>query len=142
LKITITPKSRGYTGTGLAQILRSEGMECEFSDPDHLVLMLTPEIGECDLLRLKNVLCRLPAREPILQGPPALPEPAAVMSVRQAMLGPSAPVAVEQSRGMVLAAACVGCPPAVPILVCGEKITDDAIRCFRYYGVDTVLVCR
>jgi len=29
----------------------------------------------------------------------------------------------------------VSCPPAVPILVCGEEIGADALALFAYYGV-------
>jgi len=41
-----------------------------------------------------------------------------------------------------LAAATVGCPPAVPIVVCGERIDDAAVECFRYYGIECCLVVR
>ena len=38
LKITIAPKSFGYTGDQLHDCLRGADMECEFSDPDFLVM--------------------------------------------------------------------------------------------------------
>jgi len=40
----------------------------------------------------------------------------------------------------VLAAASVGCPPAVPIVVCGERIDAEAAACFDYYGIKTCAV--
>ena len=55
-------------------------------------------------------------------------------------MSPCETVAVEDSVGRVLAAASVGCPPAVPIVVCGEVIDENAVRCFRYYGIETVTV--
>ena len=51
-------------------------------------------------------------------------------------------VAVEDSLGRVLASPSIGCPPAVPILVCGERITSQAIACFQYYGIPTVTVVK
>ena len=42
LKLTIKAKEYGYRGAELAQILEKEGIICEFADPDHTVLMLTP----------------------------------------------------------------------------------------------------
>jgi len=48
---------------------------------------------------------------------------------------PAEQVPVKKALGRVLAAASVGCPPAVPIAVCGEEIDEAAARCFAYYGV-------
>ena len=51
------------------------------------------------------------------------------------MLSPMETLPVAESEGRVLAAATVGCPPAVPIVVSGERIDAHAIDCFRYYGI-------
>ena len=64
------------------------------------------------------------------------------MGIREAMLAPAERVPVEESEGRVLASASVGCPPAVPVLVCGERIDDHAIRCFGYYGIKTCMVVK
>ena len=140
LKITIAPKNYGYTGTELAQFLRSRNIECEFADPDFLVLMLTPEITERDFRLIKNALLSVPQRPPVSQQPPKLPAGQKRLSVREAMLSLGESVPVSESEGRILAAASVGCPPAVPILVCGEEINRDAIRCFGYYGIEDVTV--
>ncbi|MBR5708281.1 MAG: amino acid decarboxylase, partial [Oscillospiraceae bacterium] len=39
------------------------------------------------------------------------------------------------SGGRVLAAAAISCPPAVPVVMCGERIDARAVECFEYYGV-------
>lgn len=44
LKLTVAPKSYGYTGGALAALLRAQGIVCEFADPDYLVLMFTPAL--------------------------------------------------------------------------------------------------
>lgn len=142
IKMTIDAKAYGYTGLEIAQHLRQNGMECEFADPDYLVLMLTPAITEADLQRLEDVLTALPQREPILAAPPSIGRPEKVLSIRQSLLSPLETVPVEKSEGRVLAAASVGCPPAVPIVVCGERIDKAAIACFRYYGIETVSVVK
>jgi len=49
-------------------------------------------------------------------------------------------VPAKESAGRVLAAASVGCPPAVPIVVCGERIDESAVRAFAYYGIETCTV--
>ena len=62
------------------------------------------------------------------------------MRIREAMLGICETIPVTQSEGRVLACPGVGCPPAVPIVVCGEKIDKDALKCFAYYGMETCSV--
>ena len=140
LKITIHPQMYGYTGTELADALRNSGIECEFADPDFLVLMLTPAITEEDLQRLVGVLTSLPCRKPIDTTPPLIGRPEKVLSIRNALLSPCETIQVSESEGRILAASSVGCPPAVPIVVCGERIDKNAIACFRYYSIDTCCV--
>lgn len=136
LKITVSAKEYGYSGNELARILAQKDIICEFSDPDFIVLMLTPENGTDSLQRLKDVLTKIPQKLPILDTPPIINEGEKVLCVREAMLSPSETVSVDESCGRVLAAATVGCPPAVPILVSGERIDSNAIACFKYYGID------
>ena len=51
-------------------------------------------------------------------------------------------IAVENAEGRVLAATTVGCPPAVPVIISGEKIDREHIEIFRYYGTETCLVVK
>ena len=62
------------------------------------------------------------------------------MTVREATFAPQETVPVEKAAGRVLASPCVGCPPAVPVVMCGETITETAIRQFCYYGIRKVVV--
>ena len=80
---------------------------------------------------------RKPKRDSVL---PEFQLPKKAMSVRQAMMSLCETVPVEQSLGRVLAAASVSCPPAVPIVACGEIIDENVQACFRYYGVKTITV--
>lgn len=142
LKLTIAPKGYGYTGTQLAHSLRQRGIECEFSDPDLLVLMLTPETGSEGLARLEQALLAIPRQAPITRNPP-VPNPLKrVMSVREAMLAPSETLPAEDCLGRVLASPSVGCPPAVPIALCGEELDQNALDCFAYYGIAACTVLR
>ena len=140
LKITIDPQSYGYTGTQLAEELRKQGIECEFADPNFLVLMVTPTITAEDLHRVAEAFTGLPRKEPILQFPPEIGRPERVLSIREALLSPAEIVPVEKSPGRILAAPSVGCPPAVPIVVCGERIDEHAVAAFRYYSIDQCAV--
>ena len=142
LKLTLRTKPYGYRGAELAARLAEGGVVCEFADPDFLVMMLTPEIGERGLARMVDVLAAVPRRDAIWEEPPAFRRAERVMSIREAMLAPGERVPVEASEGRVLASASVGCPPAVPVLVCGERIDAHAIACFGYYGIKTCMVVK
>ena len=142
LKLTLRTKPYGYRGAELAARLAEGGVVCEFADPDFLVMMLTPEIGESGLARMVEVLAAVPRRDAIWEEPPAFRRAERVMSIREAMLAPGERVPVEVSEGRVLASASVGCPPAVPVLVCGERIDAHAIACFGYYGIKACMVVK
>ena len=135
LKITLSAKPYGYTGRELSQYLLQRNIVSEFADPDFLVLMLTPENGQAALDALETALLTIPRRTPISEKPPVFSPCQRVYSPRDAMLSPMETVPVAESEGRILAAATVGCPPAVPIVVSGERIDAHAIDCFRYYGI-------
>ena len=135
LKLTVLPKSFGYTGTRLAEHLRKENIECEFADEDSLVLMLSPYMDETDLTRTADALCALPRRAPIERKAPTPHVPARACSIREAMLAPSECVPLEKAKGRVLSSLSVGCPPAVPPVICGEVIDEETIKILTYYGI-------
>ena len=140
MKLTIDCKSYGYTGTVLSQLLKVSNIFSEFSDPDYLVLMLTPEIGTEGLQRLKIALTGIPPKPTITTAAPVPGKGISIMSPREAAFCPSATIPVAESLGRILASPSVGCPPAVPIIVCGEEINQSAIDCFMYYGIETCCV--
>ena len=140
LKLTLDAKAYGYGGTELANLLRNRGIECEFADPDFLVAMATPETRDDGLRRLETALLEIAKKPAIPDAPPAFHLPERVMSMREAALSPCETVPISESMGRVLAATTVGCPPAVPIVVSGERIDAEAAACFRYYGLETCTV--
>lgn len=135
MKLTLSAKHYGYTGNELAEILEHNNIFCEFADPDYVVLMPTPETGKSGLEKVEHILSSIPRKKPINTTPPKFAEPEKVMTVREAALSPSEMLPITQCQGRVLATVTVGCPPAVPILVCGERITKEALKCFEYYGI-------
>ena len=140
LKLTLAPKSRGYTGIELEMLLRARGISCEYADPDCTVCMLTPDVGPAGLARLEAALADLPPKAPIGTRPPPLMRPEQALSVRAALLSPQEDCAAGDSVGRILAMPTVSCPPAVPILAAGERIDKAAAALFDYYGVTRCLV--
>lgn len=137
LKITVDTKEYGYTGDKTAEILKEKGLICEFHDPDYICFMLTPENGAKDLETLKNALISLPRKAPITEKAPLMNRPKKACSIREAVLSEDIEIPVDECEGKILANAALSCPPAIPIVVCGEIIDKTAIKCMKYYGIDS-----
>jgi len=140
LRVTIrAPK--GLTGEKLAERLRKSGVECEFADPEYLVLMLTPENDAGELEKLTAALGEnhLPAA-----GVLSLPVPMGErkLTVREAAFSAHEEIPVEQALGRICAAPSVSCPPAIPVAVSGEVIGEAALELFRHYEISRVDVIR
>ena len=135
LKLTLRAAARGYTGVELQELIREKGIECEFADREYLVLMPSADTPEKDLERLLSVLREIPQRTPPADQPPVLPVPEKVCSIREAMFSPRETLPVDLAAGRVLADACVSCPPAVPVVIAGERITPQTVECLKYYNI-------
>lgn len=142
LKITLATKSFGYTGVEIATHLRENGIECEFADNDFVVLMPSMDMGTGALAHLEMVATSLAKKEAISLAPPIPARAERVMRVREALLSPAETVLVNESFGRILASPSVSCPPAVPVVVCGERIDEAAVRAFTYYSIKTCRVVK
>lgn len=140
LKIVInSPKS--ITGSELSDMLRRQKMECEYADKQYLVCMVTPENDAEDLEKLVQILGKNTygeAVEDILK--PAKYEQ--VLSVREAIFAPCETIEIRDAKGRICASPTVGCPPAIPIVISGERIDLEAIELFRYYGIACIDVVK
>ena len=135
MKLTICPKPRGYTGDALGGKLRQRGIECEFADPDYLVLMFSPSVPGDTFRRLEAALDAVEPLPPITQGSAEISVAEIVCSPREAMLSPGEEVPIREALGRVLCDATVSCPPAIPVAVCGERLDENAIARLEYYGI-------
>ena len=131
---------RGDAAT-MCERLRRAGIEWEYADRDFLVLMATPENAPGDFSRVADALGGNDA--------PGMPRPRlpvaraeTVLSPRRALFAPHERVAVENAIGRICAAPLVSCPPAVPVVVSGERIPPDALPIFRHYQIREADVVR
>ena len=58
------------------------------------------------------------------------------------MLSVSETIPASEAIGRVAAMTAVACPPAVPIVVSGEKITESDVEAFTRCGITEVEVVR
>ena len=140
LKLTILPKARGYTGEELAELLETQNIFCEFADPDHLVLMLPVEFGDSLPGMVEAALLAIPKRTAVSSGAPALHRAEAVLSPHEALFRPSRMVSIREALGKIMADPTVSCPPAIPVVSCGERIEQWAVDAMDYYGINRVRV--
>lgn len=140
LKININPKSAGYTGFELCELMEGEGIYPEFCDSDNLVLMFSTNNGERDFERIVSFLQGLEKKQPVAKITPKPPMLKKALSVREAMFSRQVCVKSDGSVGRILALPCVSCPPAIPIAVCGEVLDETAVKCFEYYGIKEICV--
>ncbi|MCR4646740.1 MAG: amino acid decarboxylase [Oscillospiraceae bacterium] len=121
-------------GIRLAEMLRQSGVECEYADKTCLVLLLSPMTTQEELARLGELLNAIDPGTPA-EAPP-LPEPSTpAMSLREAALAPCETLPLSAAEGHICGPVQVPCPPAVPIVMSGERITEDALRLLDFYGL-------
>lgn len=139
MKITVR-----CAGDLLASRLRLCGVECEYADAEYLTLMPSVKTTETDFVRLLAAMEQnedLCAQKPLpFAFSPRLPP--REMTVREAIFAPSEQIAVAESIGRICAAPTVSCPPAIPIVVPGERIDAQSAALLTHYGMTQVCVVK
>ncbi len=142
LKLTVSPKSYGYTGIDLKDYLYSNGIIPEFYDNDYVVLTFSVNTDNKAFEKLLNALISLQKRPPILSLPPKPTASERKYSLNQVVFSKFEIVDVKNSENKVYAEINLHCPPAVPIIIPGEIITKEVIKTFIYYNIDKVKVIK
>ncbi|MBQ3855577.1 MAG: amino acid decarboxylase, partial [Ruminococcus sp.] len=141
--ITVKAAESGFDGDELGELLRKNGVECEYSDRELLILLMSPVSPEEDFPRLKEALERALSqakRRKASTEPFAMELPQKAMTIRQAALSPCREIPVEEAQGRICASVKVPCPPAIPIAASGEVISAETINIFKRYGISSVIV--
>ena len=148
VRLTLDTAKSGTSGRRTGEILRSRGISCEYADGRYAVFILTPFHTDADLARLRAGLeavagARGEERSP---GPGAsmadFAPPALSMRVRDAYFAESVTVPAANSAGKIAAEAACPCPPGVPIVVPGEKISEKAAFLLKGYGISQIKVVK
>ena len=134
-RITLDVSSAGLTGTQAAERFRAAGVEPEYADDSFVVLIPSPFNSPEDFRRLKAAVLSLPIGKPLPRRGAAFPPiaPSAV-PLREALLSETETVPLEDARGEIAAEAACPCPPGVPAVMPGERITKEAADFLRSYG--------
>lgn len=139
LKLTVD--FRGYD-IDFKCYLRSCGIEFEYADDDFVVFMFSPQNSDEDFEKLKKAFENInaDAKKEIVSI--KIPKAEKVLTIRESVFCESEEIDVQNALGRVCASPTVSCPPAIPISVSGEKITNEHIELFRKYNIDKILVVK
>lgn len=143
--IMIKASESGLDGIELAERLRKNGAECEYSDKAVVILLMSPVCTKHDYEKLSYALskavgeCRK-IRPYTMEFDMKLPE--RVMSIHDAVFSDSEIIPVEKATGRICASVKVPCPPAVPVVASGERIDRNSINIFVRYGIPDVIVVK
>jgi arginine decarboxylase len=130
-KLLIGVRGRGLTGFQAADLLWESGVAVETAGHGYLLAVLTPGDSAETIESLVQALERLPEG---LQGPATWsPPPAseAVLLPREAYLGAKESVTLAEAVGRIAAEMIAPYPPGIPVVVPGERISQELIEYLR-----------
>lgn len=134
---------KGFDGNIFSELLREKNTECEYSDFEYTILLMSPVCTERDYKilaeSLEYAVSKAPRTEIIKS---KFPQTVKKMSIRDAVFSESENIPVEKSSGRICAETNIPCPPAIPIAVSGEVITEKIINIYKRYGILTVNVVK
>ena len=136
LRISLDTYKFGYRSEEFSAILGGNGIVPEICSDGYAVFMITPDNTESELGLLESVLCSQTAGAPLERTAGLVPLPKAEMSIREAMLAKKCRRPIEDCVGCVCASPISSFPPAVPIALCGEIITEEIASLAMYYGIE------
>lgn len=143
LKIVIDAVASKVDGGDIMAELRKNKVECEFGSFEHIVMMFTPESREIDFERIETALSdkskfKVSEFLPNLKIYPSENK----LSIREAVLSPFEMIDIKVSVGRICASPTVSCPPAVPVAISGEVITENSVKICELYGIEKIAVVK
>lgn len=141
-RITLNTGAIGITGTSAAEIFRGAGVEPEYADGTHVVLIATPFNTDADFARLADAITLLPVRQALPVHPQLPPLPPVKTGLRAALFAPAETVPLESALGRIAAGTACPCPPGIPVVMLGEEVTKDVIDFLRKYGFFSLKVLK
>lgn len=131
-RLVVDVTGRGLSGYAAGRHLAGMGVDVEMADARRIVCIATTADDAQALARLLRALDALPRGQEHAAPPLPLPTlPEAVLTPRQAVLGPREWVPLAQAEGRVSAVSVGAYPPGVPLLAPGERICGQALAWLR-----------
>ncbi len=144
LKIVVNCKKSGLNSGDFINYLRSSSIEVEFFDEDYIVLMLSCDNSENELKTLLKAFSvyKLRLGKPAENKTFKLEYGKKSVSIREAVFSEKEVVEIEKSVGRICGCPTVSCPPAVPVAVSGEIITESVAGYMQQLGITHIEVVK
>ena len=143
LRITLDCTAMNTTGYVLSAMLREFAIECEYADKYRCVLLFGYGTTDIDLDTVWQVLSANPPMSFAVQNPPAMPKhikPQWGCVPTKAYFSEFTTVPVMKAVGKICARSASPCPPGIPLVMPGEKITVDCARALKDMGINELSV--
>ena len=129
-KLTVNVSDLGLSGYEAEKLLRDMKIQCELSDADNLLFLITFADDEQTISGLIDALSRLPRRNKKIPPKIYLPREISIadMSPRETFYSETENISLKRSIGRICAEEVTFYPPGVPILIPGEKISAEAVE--------------
>ncbi len=139
LKITVDFREYDFN---FAEHFRKHGIEFEYADDDFVVFMFSPQNSDSDFEKVKTAFEKINIEAIKEIESIRIPQAERVLTIRQAIFSQCEEINVESALGRICASPTVSCPPAIPIAISGEKITNEHIDLFNKYNIEKILVVK
>lgn len=144
LKIVVNSLKSGFNTYYAIELLRKSGIEVEFYDKNYIVMMFSPENAEIDFKRTLEAFSLIECQTDLKKA--TAPSDALIgkkaMSIRNAIFENKEILEISKSVGRICACPAVSCPPAVPIVISGERISENAVILMQKYGIERIEVVK
>lgn len=140
LRIVINARQSGLSGYEYASVLRRNGVECEMSDENRVVLLFSAATTVKDCERAEMAILFVPRKKPIPEVEYPVIKPKADMPIYEAVFKPQKLVPVQNAVGEVCAGMKAPCPPGIPLVMPGEIIDHYVAEALAKYGVKNIAV--
>ncbi len=137
LRITADAKSLGFSAKELAALVRKSKIEPEYIGESCVVMMISANNSGEEIKEILRFFKNIAAlnKPPLPQAERKKINFERVMSMRSAALSPCVTVATLDAVGKICASHVVPCPPGVPVIMGGERITADVADFLQDLGV-------
>lgn len=143
LKITV--KLDGRDKDKLENVLKECKIEPEYMDDDYIVFMITPDNTYTDFERLDEALGLIGKLDDNLLNDSLATSKKDIqmaMTIREAIMSAHEIIDIKEAKGRICASPTVSCPPAIPIAISGQIITDKEIDLFQKYNIEKIEVVK
>ena len=139
-KITVDCQNFGYSDKEISKMLSENNIEAEYIGGGKVVMMLSPFNNDSDFEKIISAF-KIPPKDKILY-PDYDVRPEKVIGIREATFSQYIEIDIEESVGKISAESKITCPPAIPIIVAGEKIGIYQKKLLKNSGILSIKVLK